>query len=90
MNEPTFPARANVQAELRAFVADWFRDGLQDGLEADTPLVTSGIVDSAGVMEVVDFLERRFGVRVGDQDLSLANCNTLRGLTELVQAKMPA
>jgi acyl carrier protein len=89
MTEPTFSESTQVQAELRSFIADWFRDGREEGLEEDTPLVTSGIVDSAGVIEVVDFLERRFGVRVGDQDLSLANCNTLRGLTELVKAKMP-
>ena len=52
--------------------------------EADTPLVTSGIVDSAGVVEVVDFLERRFHVRLADSDISLRNCNTLRGLSDLV------
>ena len=42
------------------------------------------------VIEVVEFLERRFGVRVEDADVSMANCNTLRGLTELVQGRLPA
>ena len=74
-------------AEIRTFVASWFRDGNEQGLEADTPLVTSGIVDSAGVLEVVEFLEQRFSVRVSDQDVSLANCNTLRGLTALVKSR---
>jgi acyl carrier protein len=78
---------ATVLAEIRTFVAQWFRDGREDGLEADTPLVTSGIVDSAGVVEVVEFLERRFAVRLGDDDISLRNCNTLRGLSELVLSR---
>lgn len=73
-----------VLAEIRTFVATWFRDGREEGLDADTPLVTSGIVDSAGVLEVVEFLERRFGVRVDDADVSLRNCNTLQGLAQLV------
>ena len=77
-------------AEIRTFVASWFRDGTEQGLEADTPLVTSGIVDSAGVLEVVEFLEQRFSVRVSDQDVSLANCNTLRGLTALVKSRRSA
>ncbi|MFO1031832.1 MAG: acyl carrier protein [Planctomycetota bacterium] len=81
------PNRATVLAEIRTFVAQWFRDGREEGLEEDTPLVTSGIVDSAGVVEVVEFLERRFGVRLGDDDVSLRNCNTLRGLTELVRSR---
>lgn len=84
MSTEPLTTRAAIFAEIRTFVAAWFRDGREDGLEAETPLVTSGIVDSAGVVEVVEFLERRFGVRVGDGDISLRNCNTLQGLTELV------
>lgn len=78
------PDRAAVLAELRTFVANWFRDGRDEGLLPDTPLVTSGIVDSAGVIEVVEFVERRFGARFQDADLSLANCNTLAALADLV------
>ena len=81
---------ANVLAVIRTFVADWFRDGKVEGLEDDTPLVTSGIVDSAGVLEVVEFLERRFGVQVLDSDISLGNCNTLRGLSDLVERRRSA
>lgn len=86
---PDSPTRAAVLAEIRTFVATWFRDGREDGLDAETPLVTSGIVDSAGVVEVVEFLERRWGVRIGDEDISLRNCNTLHGLSELVVARLP-
>ena len=90
MTDSTAPERAHLLAEIRTFVAEWFREGREEGLDEDTPLVTSGIVDSAGVIEVVEFLERRFGVRVEDADVSMANCNTLRGLTELVQGRLPA
>lgn len=85
--QPPTPERQNVLAEIRSFVANWFRDGKEEGLEDDTPLVTSGIVDSAGVIEVVEFLEKRFAVRVQDGDVSLANCNTLHGLSELVKSR---
>jgi acyl carrier protein len=73
-----------VTAALRQFVAQWFRGGRQEGLEAETPLVTSGIIDSAGVIEVVEFLEGRYGVRIGDEDISLANCDTMRGWARMV------
>ncbi len=84
MSVPPFPDREAVLAEIRAFVAQWFRDGREDGLAPDAPLVTSGIVDSAGVVDIADFLERRFGVRVQDVDISLENCNTIAGWTDLV------
>lgn len=90
MTDQPAPERIHVLAEIRTFVANWFRDGKEEGLEDDTPLVTSGIVDSAGVIEVVEFLEQRFRVKVQDSDVSLANCNTLQGLTELVKSRMSA
>lgn len=82
------PDRDSILGAIRTFVAQWFRDGREHDLQDDTPLVTSGIIDSAGVVEVVDFVEGRFGVRLGDADLSLANCNTLAGWTELVASRV--
>jgi acyl carrier protein len=78
----------SILAEIRSFVANWFREGREEGLLDDTPLVTSGIVDSAGVLEVVEFLESRFGVRLHDRDVSLRNCNTLAALTALVRSRL--
>ncbi len=87
MVQTPLPDRTTILAEIRTFVANWFRDGREEGLQADTPLVTSGIVDSAGVVEVVEFLERHFAVRLTDADISLRNCNTLTGLCELVVSR---
>lgn len=88
MEAPSRPSRPRILAEIRAFVAGWFREGSEDGLEPDTPLVTSGIIDSAGVLELVAFLERKFGIRVAETDVSLQNCNTLQSLTELVLRRL--
>ncbi len=88
MEAKSQPDPARIQAEIRAFVATWFREGRTDGLEPETPLVTSGIVDSAGVLELVEFLEERFAIRVAEPEISLRNCNTLQALTELVSQKL--
>lgn len=88
MHADTKPGRDLILADLKNFIASWFRDGHDDGLEPDTPLVTSGIVDSAGIFEVVDFIEERFRVGIQDGDINLANCNTLAGLTALVASKL--
>lgn len=88
MPTPTPPGRPKVLADLRAFVAQWFRDGREEGLGEDTPLVTSGIVDSAGVVEVIEFVERQFAVAIRDEDVSLQNCNTLGGWADLVTSRL--
>jgi acyl carrier protein len=78
---------ASMLHEIRRYVAQNYRDGRTAGLEAETPLVTSGIVDSAGIVGLVDWLETRFSIRVDDDDVTLENFDTLAGLTALVQRK---
>ena len=90
MSSSPLAARQKALVELRTFVAQWFRDGREEGLEEDTPLVTSGIVDSAGVVEVIEFVERQFGVAIRDDDVSLQNCNTLAGWADLVAGRLPS
>lgn len=69
---------------LRRFVAETFRAGDPTGLEPDTPLVTSGIVDSVGVLELVDFLHTRFGVQVPPAEVTLEHFDSLARLAALV------
>ena len=81
------PARDDAVSAIRGFVVTTFRDGWGQGITATTPLVTSGIVDSAGVLELVDFLERRFAIRIADEDVTLDHFNTLAALAALVAAR---
>lgn len=77
----------SIPATIRTFIARTFRDGRREGLEPETPLVTSGIVDSAGVLELVTWLEERFGIRVEDVEVTVENFDTLAALAELVRGK---
>ncbi|HLU40462.1 MAG TPA: acyl carrier protein [Planctomycetota bacterium] len=82
--------RAQILAAVRTFVADSFRDGRADGLTDDLGLVTSGIVDSAGVVHLVQFLERRFSVAIADEEVGLQHFNTLAAIADLIAAKLAA
>jgi acyl carrier protein len=43
----------------------------RENLAADTPLVTSGILDSLALMNLVDFLERTFGIEMSVYDTTV-------------------
>jgi len=94
MHSRHFPPMADPDTPtviaLRAFIADTFRGGDTEGLEPTTPLVSSGIIDSVGVLEVVDFVEREFGVRVPAADLVLEHFDSLERLEAYVAAHLPA
>jgi methoxymalonate biosynthesis acyl carrier protein len=56
----------------------------------DEPLLTSHVLESLGAIQVVDFIEREFGVQVEDDDLELENFDTLSGLMRLIARKAKA
>jgi acyl carrier protein len=58
-----------------------------DAIAPDENLLASGIVDSHGVMEMVSFLERRYGLTIDDDDLTPENFESLRTIEAFVEGK---
>ena len=56
-------------------------------LQSDQSLMGNGIVDSMGVMEMIQFLEEEFGVEVGDDDITEDNLGSLNAITAFVIAR---
>ena len=51
----------NTQDILRTFILDTFPPGLQSlRIDEHTSFIESGLIDSMGVQELVDFLENQF------------------------------
>ena len=47
------------------------------GLDEGASFLDSGIIDSTGVMELVGFLEDRFGITVEDSELTPENLDSI-------------
>jgi acyl carrier protein len=77
-------------AAIRAFVVDNFLLGDDEGLDDDVSLLESGIVDSTGVVEIVTYLEERFGIEVLDEELVRDNLDSISRLARFVERKTPA
>lgn len=76
---------ASVAASLREFIAANFlyaREGF--ALTDDVRLLETGIIDSMGALELVAFLEERFGVTVKDGDISEANLGSIAAIAAYV------
>lgn len=58
--------------------------GLPAGFTAQTPLMSSGLLDSFAALELVQGLEARLGVSFKDEDLSQENFETAEKLTQLL------
>lgn len=70
-------------------VVDFLRrqTGKQD-LVADTPLISSGLVDSLLVMDIIGLIEAKFGVRMLVEDLTPYNLETAERMVAMVLRRM--
>jgi acyl carrier protein len=73
---------------IRQFVLSEHLKGEAPGtLRPDTPLQTSGILDSLATLGLVSFLEREFGVELDVYDTSIENFDTLADIAATVARK---
>jgi acyl carrier protein len=80
----------DVRDAIRSYIRDevMFGDG---SIDDDTPLWGQGIIDSIGLMELVAFLEERFGIQIDDEELTAENFRTVRTIEGMVaRRKEPA
>jgi acyl carrier protein len=72
---------------LRTFIIENFLFGDANGLSEDTSFLESGIVDSTGMLEIVSFLETKFGINVDDDELIPENFDCLAKLNAYLVKK---
>lgn len=53
----------------------------------DTPLFSSGLVDSFVMVELVVFVEQRAGIAFGPLDINLANMDTIASIVAFVRSR---
>jgi acyl carrier protein len=53
----------------------------------DESLIENGVVDSLGIFRLVTFLEENFGVKIGDEEISAENLQSVNMIEQLVLSK---
>jgi acyl carrier protein len=78
----------SVRNEVGEFISSELLVGRDAGPPApDDDLLAKGLVDSHGVMELVAFIEERYGITVPDEDLTPENFQNLVRIEEFVQSR---
>lgn len=78
-----------MREQVRGFIVMNFLFGDESGAPADAEsLLESGILDSTGVLELVDFLETDLDITVTDTETVPANLDSIANLTGFVMGKL--
>jgi len=77
-----------VRAELAEFIVTnyLFGDAARAPRDEDS-LVEGGIIDSTGILELIEFLESHFGIEVSEAETVPENLDSISSLTQFVVSK---
>lgn len=73
--------------QLREFVTSNFYVPAEIAFDDTSSFLAQGILDSTGVLELVTFVEDRFGISVQDDELVPSNFDSLAGLSAYIERK---
>ena len=79
---------AQIVDRTRTWVRESFLYASPDWvLRDDDPMLGSGVIDSVGVIELVEFLQQAFGVRIPDVDITERNLGSLAAVGRFIHGK---
>jgi acyl carrier protein len=78
----------DIEREVRSFVITNFLFGQPLELQPEDSLLAGGVIDSTGVLELVDFLEERYAIKVEDEEVIPDNLDSIRNIATYVAKKI--
>jgi acyl carrier protein len=78
----------DVREVIRDFILKTYLPGeLRDNLRDDTPLLTSGILDSLAALGLAAFVQERFGVELDVSETSVERFNRIADIAASVERR---
>ncbi len=78
-----------IQDQIKNYIVTKFAFD-RSALNPDDDLLNQGIVDSMGILQLVNYIEENFGIHIDDEEINPDNFRTLKALTDFVSQKKPA
>jgi acyl carrier protein len=80
-----------IKTEIREFVASHFLlDASAETISDTMPLITSGIIDSIGMLSLVDFIEIHYAIEFMPREIDVHGLDTVERIEALINEKLSA
>ena len=76
-----------VELEIRTFITDNFLLGQEAEVRDDISLTREGVIDSVGVVELMQFLETRYNIVIADEEAVPENLDSIRSIVRYLETK---
>lgn len=82
-------AQEAVKAQVRQYIAANFMMGANVAeLGDDDSFMGQNVIDSAGVLELIAYLEQTYGIKVDEDEMIPDNLDSLNGVGRYLQRKL--
>ena len=78
----------SIELELRHFIEENFLVGQQQSIGNNDSFLEAGIIDSTGILELMTYLEERYGIELDSDDLTPENLDSVSRLVQFVSRKI--
>jgi len=78
----------NLSNDIREYIIDNFLFGEPGNLSDDTSFMEGGIVDSTGILEIVGYIEEKYGITIVDAELIPENFNSINNISKFLERKL--
>lgn len=80
-----------IKDELYQIIVERYLAGtVLPGMDAETDLVDTGVLDSFMLVGMLSYVEQRYGVRFGQNEIVPENFRSIARLAEVIAEKMQA
>ncbi len=81
---------SKIHNKIRTFIFENFLfDAEEDSLANDASFLEQGIIDSTGVLELVEWIEETFEITIEDDELIPDNLDSINLIADFVGKKQP-
>lgn len=92
--ETTMSVRATNPGDVHKTLHDYLMENsgvaVSGAIDPEENLLDSGILDSLGIAEVTEFIEKEFGIAIDEDEITSRNYKTLNALTNFCHSKITA
>ncbi len=76
-----------MEEKLIAFITAEFLEDPTEKIEADTKLISSGLIDSFSLVSLQVFIEKQFGKKIPAPLITAESFNTVRQMIQVIQSR---
>lgn len=75
-----------LEKAIREFIQTKLVPGENHELTATCNLIEGGIIDSLGIIKLIDFIDETYAIEVGEDDLTSENFETIELITKYISS----